>query len=373
LANRIHVDVSENNDVTIDSSYDLPFFMFRLVNEFGNIDELAADNLAGARKLFDAGKLVNFGGYVNPGHASNQTFLDAIDNLAFPRGAVIMLDAEHWPGEGPNGGDLISGDHSSQFNDLATNVRARQGGRADLVWGYGNRGDLSSLWPSRPSWLGVVVASYNTNSPDDDTAGCVGWQYTDGAQGNTANRWSTPPFGHCDHNLMFIDYPLPTGDWLSMASLDDVKTAVRQVLNEGTGDVPFADRFRRLSNRIAALLPSGVADKAETVNRDELFTALAKANVFPRLNANGDVDYSVPATLGGIVAHVDDRVADIKGDHATAAQVAAVKALVPALDEIASTVVAAVVPALPVGTLTVDQVTRIVHDAVHAAIARPPS
>lgn len=207
----IHVDVSEHQGRPIDSSYDLPFFMFRLVNEFGNIDALAPENLRRSVAMRQQGKLVNFGGYCNPGHASNASFLAAISQLGFPHDAVLMLDAEPWPQ--PNGQPLISGDHSGVFNELATKLRARQGGRADLAWGY-----LSyfgtALWTQRPAWLGMITPWYQRSVKPPDYGHMIGWQYTDGAPGKngTAARESTPPFGRVDHNVMFIDYPTPGGD-----------------------------------------------------------------------------------------------------------------------------------------------------------------
>lgn len=207
MAIEIYSDVAKFQAL-LDGTYPRKFVMFRLVNEYGNIDPHAAANIATALTMRRRGQLVNFGGYINPGHAANSTLLAAIRQLDFPADAQIMLDVENWPNK-DTGVPLISGDHTAGFSVLASALRTRQGGRADLVTAYGNRHDLAALWPRRPSWLGLVIAGYNTNDPRDEYPNVAAWQYTNGAENHTGWPSASQPFGACDHNAMFVPIPLP--------------------------------------------------------------------------------------------------------------------------------------------------------------------
>jgi hypothetical protein len=64
-----------------------------------------------------------------------------------------------------------------------------------------------------------------------------------------------------------------------MATEAQLRNALRAVLNEGQGAVPFNARFRRMSNRISALLPAGNPDGtgASGPQRNELLNAIAAA------------------------------------------------------------------------------------------------
>lgn len=203
----IYPDVSEFQPL-IDSSYDCDFFMFRVSNEFGRIDFKAQENLKRSLALRTKGKLKNFGGYVNPGHVSNTIHLINLDSIGFPKDAVIMQDLESWPQS--DGTRLNTGNKSPMVKDLATRIKTRQNNRADISWLYANKGDLESLNPDRIDWLGLIVAAYQSTQPT--VPGMIGWQYTNGVENYTKWRSSTPPFGHCDHNALFIPIPLPGGN-----------------------------------------------------------------------------------------------------------------------------------------------------------------
>lgn len=111
----------------------------------------------------------------------------------FTANATAMLDVESWSG-------AVSGDHSAELNQAATMLADHLG--ASRVKRYGNAGDLASIWPHPPAWLGNGVARY-----DDDPPTLVHdwWQYTDGSP-----TYPTPagfpttsvPFGPCDHNAI---------------------------------------------------------------------------------------------------------------------------------------------------------------------------
>jgi len=215
----IHPDVSKWQ-APVDDSFNRRFLMFRALTEFGAIDPVAAANLTWCVKARAAGKIDNFGFYVIPGFVTNSTILRGLDAINLPGDCVGMVDWETWSGK-------LKGNHSADNNDLATRIRNRQSGRPDLAWGYSNRGDLAG-WADRPSWLGMIIAGYNSNDPRDEGIGnVIGWQYTNGTENHTANPSSTPPFGRCDHNVMFIDYPKPTaGGGLVSTEYDQLKAQI---------------------------------------------------------------------------------------------------------------------------------------------------
>lgn len=197
----VHPDVSKWQNA-VDDTFNRSFLVFRALAEQGGIDSKASPNLAwcvGARRT---GKLTNFGVYVIPEFVAPAILVNGLDAIGVPRDCVVMIDWESWSGK-------LSGDHSVRLNNLADRLRARQGGRPDLVWGYSNRGDLNG-WRTRPAWLGMIIAGYNSNDPrDDGIPNVIGWQYTNGIENHTTYPSSTPPFGRCDHNVLFIDYPTP--------------------------------------------------------------------------------------------------------------------------------------------------------------------
>lgn len=227
----VHVDVSEHQTSAFTDAYTRRFGMFRAASEYDRPDAKAAANLAWCLKARGAGRLVNFGVYVIPGNVPNDAVMGRLDALKVPADCVIMLDAESW-------GGLITGDHSAQFNTLADTIRARQGGRADLVWGYLNPNVDAGLWPHRPAWLGFIQPAFGPATPPDPRGlNRIGWQYCNAVQNGTAYPSSSAPFGRCDHNVMYIDYPKPGDDPMALVfdTVDDFKAAVRAVLDEGTG------------------------------------------------------------------------------------------------------------------------------------------
>lgn len=198
------VDVSEYQPA-VDDTYPHRWFSFR-VCDGDYLDHNAAQNLAWAVKARAAGKLINFTVYVVYWPGMNGTILANLTHFGVPTDCVIMVDVESWGGQ-------IRGDHSPEITGLASALRTRQGGRADLVWCYANRGDFANVYRRRPKWLTLVVASYGSKQPSNPGPGpLAGWQYTDGSAGNpTPAGWptSSAPFGHCDHNIIYAT-PAPT-------------------------------------------------------------------------------------------------------------------------------------------------------------------
>src|SRR6478752_4571905 len=271
----IYPDVSEFQPL-IDDTYDCDFFMFRVSNEFGRIDNHALENLKRSLKMRSSGKLKNFGGYVNPGHVSNSIHLINLDSIGFPHDAVIMEDLESWPQK--DGTVLNKGDKSPVVSDLATRIKTRQNNRADLAWLYANRGDLESLNPNRIDWLGLIGAGYQSIQPT--MTGMIGWQYTNGVENYTKWRSSTPPFSRCDHNALFVPIPLPGGSsdmtWTDAESTEALN--IIRMLGRGFGVPPatpggadfypqgeLAKRLRSIDGNTASLVNPTVDEIANAV------------------------------------------------------------------------------------------------------------
>lgn len=219
----VYADVSEWQ-WPVNGQYPHPFFMFRALSEWGREDYNARQNLAWSLAA-RGGVLVNFGVYVIPCFISNDAILTRLDQLAIPADCVVMVDMESWGGQ-------ITGDRSDSLNDLVRRLRARQCGRADLVWGYGNLSDLAGIWPRRPDWLGVIVAGYGpTDAPYVN--GRIGWQYTNGQENGTSLPPGAAPFGNCDMNRLDIPIPRPV-------------VAAEGSIDEGEEDMPSLDEIREV-------------------------------------------------------------------------------------------------------------------------------
>lgn len=107
---------------------------------------------------------------------------------------AVMIDME-------SDGGKVSGDQSAAVNG-EYNQAASWLGDARRVIGYGNVGDLNSLWPSKPSGMRLVIANYSSNP---DYSGKFAHQYTD--------RGPCAPFGTCDMN---------SADGMDVGDLEDM-------------------------------------------------------------------------------------------------------------------------------------------------------
>lgn len=196
-------DVSKYQ-VPVDDRYPHKWLIFRCCD--GTLhDPRCEQNRYWAQHAYAEGRLLGWTAYVvyRPGKV-NDTLAHA---AMLPKaGAHIMVDAESWRG-------AIRGDHSAGLNRLAVGLQHLFPGQIipglPRVWGYGNQGDLRTIWPHRS--VPVVVAAYGSTKPA--VPNMVGWQYTDGS-----GRWpvpagrpeSTPPFGPCDHNVLYLpDHATP--------------------------------------------------------------------------------------------------------------------------------------------------------------------
>jgi hypothetical protein len=93
-------------------------------------------------------------------------------------------------------GSQIRGDRSAGINAAYEAASAFVGSTAKVI-GYGNVGDLKSLWPNKPPGIRLVVAAYGRNPP---YPGKVAHQYTDGSGFGGGLPAGAPPFGRCDMN-----------------------------------------------------------------------------------------------------------------------------------------------------------------------------
>ena len=94
---------------------------------------------------------------------------------------VAMIDVEA-------AGGATSGDQSANVNSQYDRL-AKWLGDPRRVIGYGNVGDLNSLWPTKPPGIRLVIADYGANP---DYPGKFAHQFSDNAP--------PPPFGPSDLN-----------------------------------------------------------------------------------------------------------------------------------------------------------------------------
>jgi GH25 family lysozyme M1 (1,4-beta-N-acetylmuramidase) len=194
----------------VDNTFTGQFLMFKVSEGTTYVDPNAAANGSWCLSNSGAGKkLVGYGGYHvwEPGSEQAQATL-FFANAKASSHSIAMIDVESWGGK-------YSGDHSSSITALANLFAAKFGQKRVKV--YGNSGDLANLYPTRPSWLGIVKADYSSTAPPEPW---VGWQYTDGSTNYPVpSGWprSSAPFGDCDHNAYYgttqqfaAEYGIPT-------------------------------------------------------------------------------------------------------------------------------------------------------------------
>ncbi len=190
LTDTLFADVSEFQPI-VDNSYPYRVLSIR-VSDGTYRDHHFAANYAWMRNALDSGRLV-FGivyTYCRPNWQANagtvRTMIDANGGL-HPR-VALMLDVE----QGGNPG----GDGSDWINRLYWDLAGYAGARARII-GYGNVGDLNSMWRTKPSGIRLIVAAYGSNPP---YPGKVAHQYTDGGGYSPQLPQGAPPFGNCDMN-----------------------------------------------------------------------------------------------------------------------------------------------------------------------------
>jgi len=188
VADTLYADVSEWQ-VGVDDSYPYPVLCIRS-NDGTYRDRRWANNYGWCLRNADSGRLAFFIVYFvwRPNWQQTvQTFEDLV-GTPHPKMAV-MLDVESWGGQ-------IRGDRSADINATYADVGAFVGSTAKVI-GYGNVGDLNSLWPRKPPGIRLVIAAYNGNPP---YPGKVAHQYTDGSGYGGGLPEGASPFGRCDMN-----------------------------------------------------------------------------------------------------------------------------------------------------------------------------
>jgi hypothetical protein len=150
-------------------------------------DEKFPANLAWSKRALAAGKLRALIDYLvyRPNWQQTLDTIKAMVGTPHPRMAV-MVDVESWSGQ-------IKGDQSLGINNLVNGLAAWLGDNRKVI-GYGNTGDLNSLWPHKPDGMRLIIAAYGSNP---DYPGKLGHQFTDGA---TKDHLLVPPFGYADVN-----------------------------------------------------------------------------------------------------------------------------------------------------------------------------
>jgi hypothetical protein len=109
------------------------------------------------------------------------TTIDMVGTPPHPR-VVVMIDVESWGGQ-------IQGNQSDGINRMYWKLAEWLGDRRRVI-GYGNQGDLRSLWPQRPDGVKLVVAAYGGAPPK--FPGMIAHQYS--------SSEPCTPFGSCDMN-----------------------------------------------------------------------------------------------------------------------------------------------------------------------------
>jgi peptidoglycan hydrolase-like protein with peptidoglycan-binding domain len=165
---------------TVDDSYPWQFLCFRS-NDGDHRDANFTANRAWADKAVADGRMFGYMVYYfyRPG-VNGAEILKSMVGTPNHR-MTVMIDVESDAGQ-------VAGNQSAsinaQFDELASWL-----GSAKRVTGYGNTGDLDSLWPSKPAGIRLVIAAYGSNPA---YPGKFAHQYSD--------DYVTPPFGACDIN-----------------------------------------------------------------------------------------------------------------------------------------------------------------------------
>lgn len=176
----LFADVSEWQ-VPVDDLY--PYQVLSIRSNDGTYrDKHFATNYQWACDALNAGKLKALIVYCVYRSNWEQTLATARATVGTPHPRMaMMIDVESWSGQ-------ITGDQSGGINGLYWGLADWLGNAARVI-GYGNTGDLNSLWPHKPPGIRLVVAAYGSNS---DYPGKIAHQFAD--------NYNTPPFGPCDIN-----------------------------------------------------------------------------------------------------------------------------------------------------------------------------
>lgn len=185
MTDTIWSDVSEWQ-VPVNNAYPYPVLAVRS-NDGTYRDRNFALNYAWAQTALNHGQLQALLIYLvyRTNWQADFATLQSVVGTPHPRSAV-MIDVESWGGQ-------IRGDQSAGINGVHQLASAWLGD-ARRVIGYGNVGDLNTLWPVKPAGIRLIIAAYGSNP---DYPGKIGHQFTNGA---TVDHLLVPPFGYADVN-----------------------------------------------------------------------------------------------------------------------------------------------------------------------------
>jgi hypothetical protein len=170
MVDTLFADVSEFQRV-VDDSYPYPILSFRS-NDGTYEDRNFAANYAWAANAANTGRLTCFVVYMY----WRTNWLDTVNthkqmvaNAGGPHPRMIsMLDVE-------SGGNPVE-DWSDALLQTYSTLAAWLGNKQRVI-GYGNAGDLNTMWPAYPTGLRRIGAGYGTNPM---LPGQIAHQYTDG-------------------------------------------------------------------------------------------------------------------------------------------------------------------------------------------------
>ncbi len=164
----------------VDDAYPWQFLCFRS-NDGEHRDANFAANHAWADKAVADGRMFGYMVYYfyRPGVNGAEVLKSMVGSPN--QRMTVMIDVESDAGQ-------ITGNQSASINAQFDEL-ARWLGSPKRVTGYGNTGDLDSLWPSKPQGVRLVIAAYGSNPT---YPGKFAHQYSD--------SYVTPPFGACDIN-----------------------------------------------------------------------------------------------------------------------------------------------------------------------------
>lgn len=175
-------DISEFQPL-VNNEYTLPILTIRS-NDGTYRDQHFDANYAWCKSAVSSGKLSMFIVYYF--YRPNGQGFNVLQSRCGtpPAKMAVMIDVEAAGGQ-------VSGNQSAEINREFDAAAAWLGDKRRVI-GYGNVGDLNSLWPQKPAGIRIIVAAYGSNRPT--YPGMYGWQFTE-------NAHNTAPFPTCDMNV----------------------------------------------------------------------------------------------------------------------------------------------------------------------------
>jgi hypothetical protein len=215
VTDTLYADVSEWQ-TGVDDSYPYPVLCIRS-NDGTYRDHQWDNNYGWCRRSADSGRLTFFIVYFVWRPNWQQTVDTFKDQVGTPHPKMaVMLDVESWGGQ-------IRGDQSAGVNAAYHAVGEFVGSTAKVI-GYGNVGDLNTLWPHKPPGIRLVVAAYGRNPT---YPGKVAHQYTDGSGYGGRLPDGAPPFGYSDMNSAD---GLPANEFAHLCGMHTTDSAKMRVL-----------------------------------------------------------------------------------------------------------------------------------------------